>query len=145
MASDGARQRNGQGSLTTIKLSRIRYTQRMSASDLITAMRRDANLSQAALARRSGIPRTVINAYEAGSRQPGTAALERLAEACDMTLTAVPRARVDERRNARVLAQVLELAEALPRRRRPEQLDFPPLAVAPAGVTANATAAAAQP
>ena len=87
MASDGARQRNGQGSLTTIKLSRIRYTQRMSASDLITAMRRDAHLSQAALARRSGIPRTVINAYEAGSRQPGTAALERLAEACDLRLS----------------------------------------------------------
>lgn len=126
-------------------MSRIRYTFAMSASDLITAMRRDAHLSQAALARRSGIPRTVINAYEAGRRQPGTDALERLAEACDMTLTAVPRTSVDEQRNARALAQVLELADALPRRRRAAHLDFPPLAIAAAGAGANSPEAVGPP
>ncbi|MDP4013587.1 MAG: helix-turn-helix transcriptional regulator [Candidatus Nanopelagicales bacterium] len=93
---------------------------------LIAEMRIAAGLSQAELARRSGIPRTVINAYERGRREPGATALARLAEACGQRLTVVPRRRLNLARNARVLAEVLDLAERLPRRRRGE-LAYPPL------------------
>lgn len=89
-------------------------------------MRATSGLSQSALARRSGIPRTVINAYERGSREPGANALSRLAEASEQELTLKPRPVLDLARNARVLAEVLDLAELLPRRRRGE-LTFPPL------------------
>lgn len=53
----------------------------MSAATLIKEMRDTAGLTQAGLARRSGVSRTVINAYERGTRDPGSEALARLAEA----------------------------------------------------------------
>ena len=59
------------------------------------------------LARRSGIPRTAINAYERGNRTPTSATLARLAEACRHTLDASPRPTIDESVNARALERVL--------------------------------------
>lgn len=94
---------------------------------MLAAMRRRAELSQAELARRSGIPRTAINAYERGARTPTATTLLRLAEASGMTLTSSPRPEVDLRSNAEALEQVLDLAELLPRRRRDDQLAFPSL------------------
>lgn len=100
----------------------------MGAANLLADMRSRSGLSQAALARRSGIPRTAINAYERGRRVPSTLTLLRLAEACGMTLASVPRPTVDLERNAIALEQALDLAELLPTRRRGE-LTFPPLVV----------------
>lgn len=85
---------------------------------LVREMRTNAHLTQAELARRAGMPRSVINAYERGTRQPRADALARIAGAADMELRAVPRPRVDFEKAGRILAQVLDLAEALPQRRR---------------------------
>lgn len=89
-------------------------------------MRTARRLTQADLARRSGIPRTAINAYESGRRVPTAATLMRLAEACDMRLQAVPHEAVDLRANDDALQQALDLAELLPIRPR-GALTFPGL------------------
>jgi uncharacterized protein len=95
---------------------------------LIGEIRRQSGLSQAELARRAGIPRSVLNAYIRGSREPGVDALLRIAAAGGMELRAEPRKPpVDQERASRILVQVLELAEALPFRPRAE-MQFPPLA-----------------
>lgn len=97
------------------------------AAHLIEAARRRAGLSQAELARRAGLPRSVLNAYERGRRQPGADALARIVGAAGLELRlGVPDGRVDEERAGRILAQVLELAEALPHRRR-RGLEYPSL------------------
>lgn len=99
----------------------------MSAPDLIARLRREGGYSQAELARRAGIPRTAINAYERGHRTPTAATLARLAEACGYVVDVRPRPHLDLAANARALEQVLDLAEMLPRRRR-GKLTFPSLA-----------------
>jgi len=84
-------------------------------------MVRESGLSQAELARRAGIPRSVLNVYLRGRREPGADALVRLAAAAGFDLE--PRRRkppVDPERAGRILVQVLELAEALPFRPRSE-------------------------
>jgi transcriptional regulator with XRE-family HTH domain len=86
-----------------------------------------SGLSQAELARRAGMPRSVVNAYVRGKREPGAAALARLAAAAGFDLKLSPRRPpVDADRASRILVQVLELAEALPFRPRPE-LAYPRL------------------
>ncbi len=90
----------------------------MATSTLIRELRNRRGFTQAELARRSGIPRTAINAYERGHRTPTAATLARLAEACDCTLAIQQRPRMDERAAARELEQVLDLTELLPARRR---------------------------
>ena len=45
----------------------------------MTSLRQQAGLTQADVARRSGLPRTAINAYESGSRVPRFDALSRIA------------------------------------------------------------------
>ncbi|HEX4837314.1 MAG TPA: helix-turn-helix transcriptional regulator [Solirubrobacteraceae bacterium] len=102
-------------------------TQRSSASDLIGAIRRRSGLTQAELARRAYMPRSVVNAYERGNRQPGVNALARIAAAANLKLEIAPAANpVDPDRAGRLLAQVLDLAEALPSKRR-GPLSYPPL------------------
>lgn len=93
------------------------------ASRLLIAARRAAGLTQAALARKARIPRSVLNAYERGNRQPGADALASILGAAGFELRLAPR--IDHERNARVLADVLDLAERLPWRPRRE-LRFPP-------------------
>jgi transcriptional regulator with XRE-family HTH domain len=84
-----------------------------------------SGLTQAELARRAGMPRSVVNAYMRGKREPGADALARLAVAGGLELQLAPRKPpVDVDRASRILVQVLELAEALPFRPRPE-LDYP--------------------
>lgn len=86
-----------------------------------------SGLTQAELARRAGMPRSVINAYVRGKREPGLDALSRLAAAAGLKLELVPRKPpVDPERASKILVQVLELAEALPFRPRPE-LGYPHL------------------
>jgi transcriptional regulator with XRE-family HTH domain len=97
------------------------------AGDLIGEIRRGTGLRQAELARRAGLPRSVMNAYEHGRRQPGVDALARIAAAAGLELRIGPSsAPVEPLRAARILAQVLDLAEALPGRRR-GALEYPPL------------------
>src|SRR5215218_10087504 len=99
-----------------------------SAASLVEETLRQSGLSQAELARRAGIPRSVLNAYIRGSRQPGADSLLRIVAAGGMELRAAPRKPpVDPERASRILVQVLELAEALPFRPRAE-IHFPPLA-----------------
>lgn len=87
-----------------------------------------SGLSQAELARRAGMPRSVVNVYLRGNREPGANALGRLAAAGGLELDLKRRKPpVDPERASKILVQVLELAEALPYRPRPE-LDYPPLA-----------------
>lgn len=88
---------------------------------------RRSGLSQAELARRAGMPRSVVNAYVRGKREPGADALARLAAAGGFQLTLTPRRPpVDVERASKILVQVLELAEALPFRPRPD-LHYPHL------------------
>lgn len=73
------------------------------------------------------MPRSVVNAYVRGKREPGSDALARLAAAGGFDLTLSPRRPpVDVQRASRILVQVLELAEALPYRPKPE-LGYPRL------------------
>lgn len=86
-----------------------------------------SGLTQAELARRAGMPRSVVNSYVRGKREPGADALVRLAAAGGLKLQLAPRKPpVDVDRASRILVQVLELAEALPFRPRPE-LRYPRL------------------
>lgn len=98
------------------------------AGNLIREIRRESGFRQAELARRAGLPRSVVSAYERGHRQPGVDALARIAAAAGLELQIAPSsAPVDPVRAARILAQVLDLAEALPSRRR-GPLEYPSLA-----------------
>jgi transcriptional regulator with XRE-family HTH domain len=85
--------------------------------------RRQAGLTQTALARRAGTSQATISAYESGGKQPAVDTLERLLAAAGSQLAVTARARpvvepsADQLRDAgRTLAQVIELAEHLPAR-----------------------------
>ncbi|HVM08339.1 MAG TPA: helix-turn-helix transcriptional regulator [Acidimicrobiales bacterium] len=87
------------------------------APTLIRTARRRSGLSQADLARRAGMPRSVVNAYERGTREPGADALARLVAAAACDVSVVPTSGIDLDRAGRLLSQVLDLAESLPFRR----------------------------
>src|SRR3954470_9728816 len=97
------------------------------AAELVREIRLGSGLKQAELARRAGMSRSVLCAYESGARQPGVDALARIASAAAMRLSLEPAVEpVEPARAGRILEQVLELAEALPYRPKPN-LDFPVL------------------
>jgi transcriptional regulator with XRE-family HTH domain len=100
-----------------------------SAAQLIVGAREVAGLSQAELARRAGVTRSVMNVYERGRREPGADVLMRILAAAGQRLTVEPAAAapVDVARAGSILEQVLELAEALPFRAAAENT-YPPLA-----------------
>lgn len=98
------------------------------AASLVEEIRQRSGLSQAALARRAGLPRSVLNVYLRGHREPGADTLLRIASAGGFRLELSPRrSPVDPERASEILVQVLELAEALPFRPRSE-MQYPPLA-----------------
>jgi transcriptional regulator with XRE-family HTH domain len=95
------------------------------AADLLRRTRLRAGLSQAELARRAGVPRSVLSAYEHASRDPGAETLARVLAAAGFELHALPaRKQLDPGRADRILQDVLDLAEELPYRTR--GLRFPP-------------------
>lgn len=96
------------------------------AGELIRDIRRRTGLRQAELARRAGLPRSVMSAYENGRRQPGVDALARIAGSVGLALRLAPSSSVDHIRAGRILSQVLDLAESLPARRR-GPLEYPSL------------------
>jgi uncharacterized protein len=97
------------------------------AGDLIARVRHTSGLSQAELARRSGLHQSVLSAYEHGRRQPSVAALARIARAAGLELEISPLSDADAlERSGRVLIDVLELADRLPSKPR-GKLTYPPL------------------
>jgi transcriptional regulator with XRE-family HTH domain len=99
----------------------------MSSADLVREILERSGLSQAELARRAGQPRSVLNAYLRGTREPGADALLRIAAAGGVTFGVEKRRPpVDPVRAGKILNQVLGLAEALPYRPRAE-MAYPPL------------------
>jgi transcriptional regulator with XRE-family HTH domain len=101
---------------------------RQHTASLVEEILRRSGLSQAELARRAGLPRSVLNVYLRGRREPGSDALMRLAAAAGLSLGLTERKPpVDPERAGRILVQVLELAEALPFRPRAE-MQYPKLA-----------------
>lgn len=95
------------------------------AARLLLRARNAAGLTQSELARRAGIPHSVLSAYEHGRRDPGTRALARLLRAAGYELT-VSRQLPDLERAARSFNDALDLADRLPKRRR-GRLTFPGL------------------
>jgi len=97
------------------------------AGDLISQIRSTSGLSQAELARRSGLQASVLSAYEHGRRQPSVAALARIARAAGLDLEISPLADADAlKRSGEILVQVLDLADRMPSKLRGELL-YPPL------------------
>jgi hypothetical protein len=89
----------------------------VTAASTLRDLRRRAGLTQRELARRAGIPATVLSAYERGRREPGAEVFLALVRAAGFDMAWVRR--LDDRRQGQLLAQVLDLAEALPYRPRP--------------------------
>jgi transcriptional regulator with XRE-family HTH domain len=87
------------------------------AAETLRDVRRRAGLTQRELARRAGIPATVLSAYERGRREPGTDVFLAIVRAAGFEPAFVRR--LDDRRQAQRLEQVLQLAESLPYRPRP--------------------------
>ncbi len=99
----------------------------MSAAAFVAGILQKSGLTQAELARRAGLPRSVLNAYLRGSREPGVDALLGIAGAAGVKLELEERRPpVDPHRASYILNQVLGLAEALPYRPRAE-MAYPPL------------------
>jgi transcriptional regulator with XRE-family HTH domain len=99
----------------------------MNSAALIAEVLDRSGLTQAELARRAGLPRSVLNAYLRGHRDPGADALLRIAAAGGVQLSVEKRRPpVDPKRAGKILNQVLGLAEALPYRPRAE-MAYPPL------------------
>jgi len=99
----------------------------MSSAALVAEILQKSGLTQAELARRAGLPRSVLNAYLRGHREPGADAVLRIAGAAGVKLEIEERRPpVDPQRAGFILNQVLGLAEALPYRPRAE-MAYPPL------------------
>jgi transcriptional regulator with XRE-family HTH domain len=99
----------------------------MPTATLIASVLEQSGLNQSELARRAGIPRSVLSAYLNGHREPGADALIRIAAAGGAELGIKQRKPpVDPERASEILNQVLGLAEALPYRPRAE-MAYPPL------------------
>lgn len=94
---------------------------------MIVGAREAAGISQAELARRIGVPRSVMNVYEHGKREPGADVLLHILAATGNEMHVMPRrAPVDPARAGRILEQVIEFAEEFPYRPKPTN-SYPPL------------------
>ncbi len=97
------------------------------AATLLAEIGARSGLSQAELARRAGLDRSVLNAYAHGRRQPSVAAFGRIARGAGLELELAPATSDAAAEHAgEVLSMVLDLAGAMPYRPRPE-LEYPPL------------------
>ena len=85
---------------------------------MLLEARARAGVNQAEMARRAGVPRSVVCAYEHGRRQPGADMLERLLSAVGYRLELAPCSAIDPAKVAQELPALLALADALPSRLR---------------------------
>lgn len=97
---------------------------------MLRSARLQRGWSQSRLGRSSGVPQSVVSAYESGAREPSVAALRRLARTLGMDLAMVPALQPgpDPRAMARQLEDVLSLAEAMHLQPPERPLGFPVLA-----------------
>lgn len=105
----------------------------MDIGSALRSARERAGLTQAELARRARTSQATLSAYESGAKEPSVATLSRLLAAAGSRLAvepeppaAIPPSPRELARAGRTLAQVIELAEALPHRYDPE-LRYPRL------------------
>lgn len=89
----------------------------MTSGEYLRQLRSRAGLTQAEVARRTGIVTTVLSAYERGRREPGADTFLRIVEAIGFEPNWTRR--LDPATQGRRLVEVLQLAEALPFRARP--------------------------
>lgn len=101
----------------------------MDGAALIREARERAGLSKRELARRAHTSPAAIVVYEQGARDPTVETLHRILAAAGARADVRLRKRVgpDPEQSAHRLVQVLELADALPRRRAARTLSFPRL------------------
>lgn len=95
----------------------------------LRAARTRAGLTQAQLAARAGTSQATLSAYENGAKQPSLATFERLLRSAGshLSVAQAPSQRIEPSRRAGArLAQVLELAAALPVKHEP-RLRYPRL------------------
>jgi transcriptional regulator with XRE-family HTH domain len=111
----------------------------MDAATAIRTARDRAGLTQAELAARCGTSQATLSAYERGHKTPNAETLGRILAAAGFRLIAEPASRPvltpsrsSLERLSGTLAQVIELAAALPTRHSPT-LSYPRLPSAPAG------------
>jgi transcriptional regulator with XRE-family HTH domain len=100
---------------------------------LIRAARREAGLTQAELATRSGTSQATLSSYERGRKDPSASTATRILTAAGAKLATVPAPRPvwtpggpELERRGRILAEVIDLAERLPSS-SPRPLGYPPL------------------
>lgn len=85
-----------------------------------------AACSRAELARRAGIPQSVLSAYEHGRREPAVSSLNAVLGAVGLELAARSKLRVvDDKRAERELLDVLSFVDGLPFSPRPAPLAYP--------------------
>jgi transcriptional regulator with XRE-family HTH domain len=104
------------------------------AAAVVTAARRRAGLTQSELASRAGTSQPVVSVYERGHRDPSVETLRRLVAAAGCQLVLGLRAPpsdlpppADAAEHGRRLLDVLSLADAVPRRPRPDTMTMPRL------------------
>jgi transcriptional regulator with XRE-family HTH domain len=99
----------------------------MNAATLIRSARERAGLSKRELARRARTSPAALVTYEHGTRDPTVGTLLRIVHAAgaDADVRVAARRGPDPAVAGRRLEQVLELADALPRRRAKRALAFP--------------------
>jgi transcriptional regulator with XRE-family HTH domain len=108
---------------------RIRYDLRVDAASMLRQLRERSGLSQAELAEVSGVAQPTISLYETGRREPGADVFLALVHATGHTLDPRPiRRPMPGKQVGELLPQLLDLADAIPRRHPPEPLAFPPFA-----------------
>ena len=89
----------------------------MITGDVLAALRRRTGRTQVDVASATGIPASVLSAYERGRRQPSLATATRIID--NLGYSVVFNFVLDPAEQARRLHDVLELAEALPYQPRP--------------------------
>jgi transcriptional regulator with XRE-family HTH domain len=99
------------------------YYEVRSSGELLRAARVESALTQTELAARTGVPQSLISAYERGRRQPGADMLLRLLAGTGHEVV-LRSSLAGSREAADKLAQVVALASALPVR-APGPLRYP--------------------
>ena len=92
---------------------------------MLRTARARAGMTQRSLARRAGIPQSVLSAYENGRREPSARTFRELLRAAGADLAVTER--WNSRRNGKDFELVMEMTDHLPQRHHGD-LAFPSLA-----------------